>query len=103
MSQPLVFSIPHSLGKEEAGRRLRSGFGGVPATFQQLLSVQEEVWTEDHMQFRISALGQVATGAIDVADDHIRLTIALPWLLATFAEKIHTLIGNQAKLMLAKR
>ena len=103
MTKPLVVSIPHSLGKEDAVRRLKSGFGSVPATFQQVLAVQEEVWTGDHLQFRISALGQVAAGAIDVAEDHVRLTLTLPWLLAMFAEKIQTLVGNQAKLMLEKR
>jgi hypothetical protein len=103
MSKPLVVSIPHSLGREEAVRRLKSGFGSVPATFQQLLAVQEEVWTGDNLRFRISALGQVASGAIDVADDHVRLTIVLPWLLAKFAEKIQSLVGNQTKLMLEKR
>ena len=103
MSKPLVVSIPHSLGREEAVRRLKSGFGSVPATFQHLLAVQEEVWTGDHLQFRLSALGQVASGAIDVADDHVRLTIVLPWLLAKFAQKIQSLVGNQTKLMLEKR
>jgi hypothetical protein len=103
MSKPLVVSIPHSLGRAEAVRRLKSGLGSVPATFQYLLAVQEEVWTGDHLQFRLSALGQVASGAIDVADDHVRLTIVLPWLLAKFAEKIQSLVGNQTKFMLEKR
>ena len=103
MSKPLVVSISHSLGKQEAVRRLKSGLGSVPAALGQLLVVQQEVWTGNHLQFRISALGQDAAGAIDVEDDHIRLTIVLPWLLAKFAEKIQTLVGNQAKLMLEKR
>jgi hypothetical protein len=61
------------------------------------------VWTGDHLQFRISALGQVAAGAVDVAEDHVRLTLTLPWLLAKFAEKIQALVGDRAKLMLEKR
>jgi hypothetical protein len=103
MPKPLVVSIPHSLGREEAVRRLKTGLGSIPATFQHLLAVQEEVWTGDNLRFRISALGQGASGAIDVADDHVRLTIVLPWLLAKFAEKIQTMVGNQTKLMLEKR
>ncbi len=103
MSKPLVVSIPHSLDKEEAVRRLKLGFGNVPATFQPLLAVQEEVWKGDSLQFRISALGQIASGTIDVADHHVRLTIILPWLLAKFGEKIQALVGDQAKLMLEKK
>jgi hypothetical protein len=103
MSKPLVLSISHSLGKAEAVRRLKSGLGSVPATFHHVLTVQEEVWTGDHLQFRVSALGQVASGTIDVADDHVRLTVALPWLLAQLAEKMQPLIRSQGRLMLDKK
>jgi Putative polyhydroxyalkanoic acid system protein (PHA_gran_rgn) len=103
MSEPLVLSISHSLGKEEAVRRLKSGLSRVTATFQHVLAVQEEIWTGDHLQFRVSALGQVASGTIDVADDHVRLTVALPWLLAQLAEKMKPLIRTQGQLMLEKK
>jgi len=42
MSKPLFLSISHSLGKEDAVRRLKSGLGSVPATFHHVLTVQEE-------------------------------------------------------------
>jgi hypothetical protein len=103
MSKPLILSISHSLGKVEAVRRLKSGLGSVPATFRHVLTVQEEVWTGNHLQFRVSALGQVASGTIDVAEDHVRLTVALPWLLAQLAEKLQPLIRNQGQLMLDKK
>jgi hypothetical protein len=98
MSKPLVVSIPHALGKEEAVRRLKSGFGSVPGSFSQ-----EEVWTDDHLQFRVSALGQVASGTIDVAHDHVRLELALPWLLAQLVEKIRPQIQKRVTLMLEKK
>ena len=103
MSKPLVVSIPHALGKEEAVRRLKSGFGSVPGSFSQVLAVQEEVWTDDHLQFRVNALGQVASGTIDVADDHVRLEVALPWLLAQLVDRIKPLIARQGTLMLEKK
>jgi Putative polyhydroxyalkanoic acid system protein (PHA_gran_rgn) len=103
MSKPLVLSISHCLGKEEAVRRLKSGLGSVPASFHHVLAVQEEVWTGDHLQFRVSALGQVASGTIDVADDHVRLEVVLPWLLAGLAKKLQPLIRDQGNLMLEKR
>jgi hypothetical protein len=103
MSKPLVLSIPHALGKEEAVRRLKSGLGSLPSNFRHVLAVQEETWTGDHLQFRVSALGQVANGTIDVADDHVRLEVALPWLLAQLVEKIQPLIRRQGTLMLEKK
>ena len=103
MSQPLVLSIPHRLRKDEAVRRLKSGLGSVQTNFGHVLSVQEEIWTGDHLQFRVSALGQVASGTIDVADDYVHLEVALPWLLAQLAKSIQPLIRKQGTLMLDKR
>jgi hypothetical protein len=50
-----------------------------------------------------SALGQVASGNIDVADDYVRLKILLPWLLAKVAEVIQPLIRKEGLLMLQKK
>jgi hypothetical protein len=103
MSQPLVVSISHSLGKEEAVRRLKSGLRSVPAAFRHVLTIQEEIWTGDELQFRVSALGQVASGTIEVADDHVRLTVILPWLLAQLAERLRPVLRQQGLLMLEKK
>lgn len=103
MSKPLVVSIPHRLGKEEAVRRLKEGLGGARSNFSHLFTVQEETWTGDHVQFRISALGQAVSGGIDVAEDHVHLEVFLPWLLAKLAEKIQPLIRREGSLMLEKK
>jgi hypothetical protein len=67
MSEPLVVSIPHRLGKEEALRRLKTGLAEVGTRFGHLFSVREKIWTGDHLRFQVSALGQSASGSIDVA------------------------------------
>ncbi len=67
MSKPLVVSIPHHLGKDEAVRRLKSGLGSVRTSYGHLFNVQEETWSDNRLQFRVSALGQAASGTIDVA------------------------------------
>jgi hypothetical protein len=86
MSKPLVVSIPHRLGKEEALRRLKNGLGEAGKSFGHLFSVQEQIWTGNHLQFQVSALGQAASGSIEVAEDYVRLEVFLPWLLAKLAE-----------------
>jgi hypothetical protein len=103
MSKPLVVSIPHRLGKDEAVCRLQNGLGNAQANFGHLFKVQEETWTGNRLQFRVSALGQVASGNIDVADDHVRLEVLLPWLLAKVAEAIQPLIRKEGVLMLEKK
>jgi len=103
MVQPLVISIPHHLGKDEAMRRLKTGLGAASARFGSVLTVLEERWTDDRLQFRISALGQAASGTIDVADDHVVIEVTLPWLIAQFANKILPLIREQGTLLLGKK
>ena len=95
MSKPLVVSIPHRLGKDEALRRLKNGLGSASANFGHVFKIQEEIWTGPHLQYRISALGQVASGSIDVAEDYVRLEVFLPWLLAKLAETLQPLIRKE--------
>ena len=103
MSKPVIVSIPHRLGKDEALSRLKSGFTRARTNFSHILTVQEELWSGDHLQFRVSALGQVAGGTIDVAQDYVRLEVTLPWLLAVLAEKITPAIRKEGTLLLDKK
>jgi hypothetical protein len=103
MTKPLVIRISHHLGKEEALRRLKSGLGNVQKQFANLLTVQEQTWIGDRVDFRFGALGQYATGTIAVEEDYVELTVLLPWLLARFAEKLSPLIRDQGRLLLEKK
>jgi hypothetical protein len=102
MSAPLIVSIPHRLGREEATRRLKAGLTRA-ATSVPVLTVDEERWEGDRMVFRVRALGQAASGHLDVADDHVRLEVTLPWLLQRFAEVAQVAIKNRSNLLLTKR
>lgn len=102
MSAPLIISIPHRLGREEARQRLQSGLTRV-ASRVPALSVDEERWDGDRMIFRVRALGQAASGLVDVADDHVRLEVMLPWLLQRFADVAQKAIQQSGRLLLEKR
>jgi hypothetical protein len=103
MSKPLIVSIPHRLGKDEAIRRLKSGLGEATAKFGHVIRIEDETWTGDRLQFRITALGQIASGAVDVAEDHVRVEVFLPWLLAKLAATLEPLISRQGTLLLEKK
>jgi len=102
MSAPLIVSIPHRLGREEASRRLKAGLTRA-ASSVPVLKVDEERWEGDRMIFRVRALGQAAWGHLDVADDHVRLEVTLPWLLQRFAQAAQIAIKNRGNLLLTKR
>jgi hypothetical protein len=98
MTAPLVVSIPHRLGKVEAARRLKAGLGQARTGFNHLMSIDEEVWSGDSLTFRLRALGQSASGTIEVLEDHLRLEVALPWLLAKLSERLIPAIRKEGTL-----
>jgi hypothetical protein len=102
MSAPLVVSIPHRLGKEEAVRRLKTGLTRA-ATSVPVLKVDEERWDGDQMTFRVRALGQAASGRINVGEDQVHVEVVLPWLLQRFAEAAQAAIRNRGQLLLTKK
>jgi Putative polyhydroxyalkanoic acid system protein (PHA_gran_rgn) len=103
MSPPLVVSIPHRLGKQEATRRLKTGLANARTNYAQWLTIDEEMWSGDSLQFRVRALGQSAGGKVDVFDDRVQLEVTLPWLLGKFAEKLVPAIRKEGTLMLEKK
>ena len=103
MSQPLVVQIPHRLGREEAARRIKSGIANARGNYASFVTFHEENWSGDRLAFNVSALGQTAAGLMDIADDHVRLEVRLPWLLAKIAEKIAPAIRKETTLLLEKK
>lgn len=71
--------------------------------YGNLLAVEEEIWSGDRLTFRVSALRQSASGAIDVADDHVRLEVTLPWLLDRLARGAQAVIERRGTLLLEKK
>jgi hypothetical protein len=103
MSEPLIVSIPHRLGKDEALRRIKDGIGRGRAEFARLLTIEQEVWTGDRLAFSVKALGQRASGFIDVYEQSVRLEVTLPWLLARFAHAVQRVVGQKGQLMLENK
>ena len=103
MSKPLVVSVPHQLGRDEAIRRLKDGLRWAREKYGAVITVQQEEWTGNHLALRISALGQAAAALVDVSDADVTLSVELPWLLARFAEKAQTLLQRHGHLLLEKK
>lgn len=102
MSQPIVVTIPHQLGKAEALRRLQRGFSDSGSSPGAKFLVLKNKWSGEHLDFQASLLGQTTTGTVDVADDNVRLEVRLPLLLSLLANAAKALVQKQGKLMLEK-
>jgi hypothetical protein len=101
MSQPIIVTLPHRLGKAEALRRLKTSLGDAQSSGASLFAFKNQ-WSGDHLDFRASLLGQTTTGTVDVGEDNVRLEVQLPWLLSMLANKAKALVEKQGKLMLEK-
>lgn len=102
MAEPLVITIPHKLGKDEALRRVRPALAKASESFP-VLKVEEEIWTGDRLDFRVRALGQIAAGNVEVGEDIVRLEVTLPWLLHKFGQLVQKTISGRGRVLLEKK
>ena len=70
---------------------------------QYRIAVVKDEWAGDRMNFGVSALGQSVQGTVDVHEDHVRIEVQLPWMLAAFAERVKTIVEKRAPLLLEQK
>jgi hypothetical protein len=102
MSQPLVVSIPHRLGRQEAKRRLDSGISRLRPELAGLISTLDYSWDQDRLNFSAMAMWQTITGAIEVLDDAVRIEIQLPWIMSLLADTVAKQVRGRGIAMLEK-
>ena len=80
----LLLDIPHSLGQEEATRRLKEKFAAARAEHQGQVSNFREEWQDHTFSFGFHALGMAVTGTVAVEDAKVKLATTLPLAAAFF-------------------
>ncbi len=88
MSQPLIVDLPHTLGKEEARRRMEAGMGKLKDHIPGGNAEVRSDWQEDRLQLGVKAMGQEVTARIDVMDTVVRVEVMLPAMLSFFGSQI---------------
>jgi len=102
VSQPLLISIPHRLGRLEARRRLDNGIGRLRHELNALLSGLEYHWEGDTLSFAVSAMWQRITGRIEVLDDVVRVEIDLPWIMQLLRDTIAKRVSGRGVALLER-
>jgi len=92
MNKSIAITLRHDLGAEEARRRLANGLEALQRQFADKIGAASVVWTGDHADVHVAAIGQSADATIDVGADVVTINVRLPWLLAVFAQKARTFI-----------
>ena len=103
MSDCVTVVVGHRLGKVEAVRRITEGFARTSGQLGQLIAIEQETWEGDTLRFHLRALGQTATGTIEVLEDALRIELSLPWLLAKVAKRLLPILRKEATLLLEKK
>lgn len=105
MARPVTVTISHDLGKEEARRRVRDGFGKLQRqmTGGMMFKFTEEWTGDDTLTFQAKGFGQDITGQIDIFPQHVRIVVTLPGLLAAIAETITGKVEKEGRLLLEKK
>jgi len=102
MSQPLIVSIPHKLGRQEAKRRLDNGIGRLRPELGVLLSGLDYGWDGDTLNFNASAMWQAITGRIEVLDEAVRVEVDLPWIMSLLSDTITKQVRGRGVALLEK-
>ncbi|HYZ42023.1 MAG TPA: polyhydroxyalkanoic acid system family protein [Stellaceae bacterium] len=102
MPQPLIVSIPHTLGRQEAKHRLDSGIGRLRPELGAFVSTLDYSWEADTLYFTATALWQTITGRIEVLDEAARIEIELPWLLQMLGDTIAREVRGRGVALLEK-
>jgi hypothetical protein len=103
VSESVSVAIDHSLGKDEAVRRLKEGFARANGHLGSMIAIEQETWEGDTLHFGMRALGQTATARIEVLEQVLRIEVALPWLLAKAANRLLPILRKEATLLLEKK
>jgi len=79
--EPIVVSISHRLGRDEAKRRIERGFDAIRRDVSPFVASLDCHWNDYRLDYEAKALGQPITGRLEVFDEFVRIEITLPGLL----------------------
>ena len=103
MSRPLTVTVPHALGVAEARRRLDAGFSQLTQQMPGGMNSIEKSWKDNRLSFSATAMGQVASGHLDVTEDAVNSVVNLPGFLGMLAGKIGPALKRQGQILLEKK
>lgn len=99
MSQPIEVDLPHSLGKDEARRRIAANIHKLQEHIPGGAKIQSG-WAGDQLNLEIQALGDAVQAAIDVEETKVRVKVLLPGLLGMFAAPIQAALQKKGGVLL---
>jgi putative polyhydroxyalkanoate system protein len=99
MSQPIDVDLPHSLGRDEARRRIANNIHKLQEHIPGGAQVKSG-WTGDQLNLDVAAMGQSVAAAIDVMDTKVHVRVMLPGMLGMFSGLIQGALQKKGSVLL---
>ncbi|OGI81904.1 hypothetical protein A3I25_01020 [Candidatus Nomurabacteria bacterium RIFCSPLOWO2_02_FULL_42_17] len=95
-------TVPHSLSKDEALKRIKNLLSLTKQKFGDKISDVYEDWNGYCGKFSFMIMGHEASGVLEVHEKEVQLSgeVGLPWLLSWFKGKIESTIEEEARKLL---
>lgn len=97
----LTFDVPHSLGMEEATRRLKEKLAAALTEHRGRISEFREEWRDHTLSFMLKAMGVGVSGTVAVEPAKVRLDAELPFAAAFFKGAIEQRLRQEVGTLLA--
>jgi hypothetical protein len=100
MERPIEVDLPHSLGKDEARRRIANNIHKLKEHIPGGSAQVSSNWVGDSLSLDISAMGQAVEAQIEVQERLVRCRVRLPGMLALFAGPIEAALNARGRDLL---
>ena len=98
----LTKTYPHSLGKEEAARRLKERIASEKISKANVASVSKEVWNDPYnLDFSMTLFNYRVDGTLKVEESEIVVNLNLPFVAMMVKGMIEDQMQQQMDIMLA--
>ena len=100
MTQPINVDLPHSLGREEARRRIANNIHKLKDHIPGGAAQVQSSWAGDTLTLHVAAMGQAVDATIEVDEKVVHCRMTLPGFLAMFAGPIEAALRKKGNDLL---
>jgi putative polyhydroxyalkanoate system protein len=98
----MEITLPHAHSRADVRARLRDRTADIASFVPGGMANVDTSWSgEDRMDLVITAMGQTVSCGIDIADDHVTITVDLPFMLTMMEPMIASSIREHGPKLLA--
>ena len=98
----LTKNYPHSLGKEEAARRIKERIASEKINKANVASVSKEVWNDPYnLDFAMTLFGYRVDGTLKIEESDVVVNLNLPFVAMMVKGMIVSQMQEQMETMLA--